>query len=261
VEASCSVCGAPPSSWKQSGKVVARLRLARKPKLRMRTKPSGSRCNRKRRKNSSRDRVINFCSLLWAESLILLLRYSGLRIGDAVACRIDQIQGTRVRLYTKKTGQPIYCPLPEPVVRILESVPRLSNEYFFWTGMSRLHTAVGTWQRTLKRLFVLAGIPGGHAHRFRDTFAVELLLTRSSIEEVAVLLGHSNIKVTQKHYNPWVDARQQQLEATVQESWALDPVLRQIGTRTVRGEEERKTNLLIIGGKGMVPAGGIEPTA
>ena len=53
-----------PSSWKQSGKVVARLRLARKPKLRMRTKPSGSRCNRKRRKNSSSDRGSNFCSLL-----------------------------------------------------------------------------------------------------------------------------------------------------------------------------------------------------
>src|SRR5712691_11518928 len=68
VEISCSVGGVAPSSWKQSGKVVARLRLARKPKLRMRTKPSGSRCNRKRRKNSSRDRVINFCSLLWAES-------------------------------------------------------------------------------------------------------------------------------------------------------------------------------------------------
>ena len=57
-------CGAALSSWKQSGKVVARLRLARKPKFRIRTKPSGSRCNRKRRKNSSSDRVINFCSLL-----------------------------------------------------------------------------------------------------------------------------------------------------------------------------------------------------
>jgi hypothetical protein len=56
VEASCSVSGAALSSWKQGGKVVARLRLARKPKLRKRTKPSGSRCNRKRRKNSSRDR-------------------------------------------------------------------------------------------------------------------------------------------------------------------------------------------------------------
>ena len=68
VETACSVGGAAPSSWKQSGKVVARLRLARKPKFRMRTKPSGSRCNRNRRKNSSSDRVSNFCSLWWAES-------------------------------------------------------------------------------------------------------------------------------------------------------------------------------------------------
>src|SRR6267378_1482940 len=64
VETSWSVGGAALSSWKQSGKVVARLRLARKPKFRMRTKPSGSRCNRKRRKNSWSDRGSNFCSLL-----------------------------------------------------------------------------------------------------------------------------------------------------------------------------------------------------
>ena len=55
-----------------AGRKVARwwhvCELARKPKLRMRTKPSGRRCNRKRRKNSSRDRVSNFCSLLCAES-------------------------------------------------------------------------------------------------------------------------------------------------------------------------------------------------
>ena len=52
----------------EMGKVVARLRLARKPKLRMRTKPLGSRCNRKRRKKSSSGRVSSFCSLWWAES-------------------------------------------------------------------------------------------------------------------------------------------------------------------------------------------------
>src|SRR5437016_1309714 len=68
VETSWSVGGAALSSWKQSGKVVARLRLARKPKFRMRTKPSGSRCNRKRRKNSSSDRGSDLCSLWWAES-------------------------------------------------------------------------------------------------------------------------------------------------------------------------------------------------
>ena len=53
VDGSGSVCGAEPSRGKQSGSSVARRRLARNPKLRMRTKPLGSTCNRKRRTNSS----------------------------------------------------------------------------------------------------------------------------------------------------------------------------------------------------------------
>ena len=51
---SCSVCGADPSKRKQSGRGLARRRLAKKPKFRMPTKPWGSTCNRKRRRNSSR---------------------------------------------------------------------------------------------------------------------------------------------------------------------------------------------------------------
>ena len=60
-----------------------------------------------------------------------------------------------------------------------------------------------------------AGVGNGHAHRWRDTFAVELLLARVPISDVSVLLGHQTVKVTEKHYNPWVIARQEQLEATV----------------------------------------------
>ena len=58
----CDGCSAP-SSGKQSGRRAARRRLARKPKWRMRTKPLGSVCNRKRRRNSSSARLINLCSL------------------------------------------------------------------------------------------------------------------------------------------------------------------------------------------------------
>ena len=74
-------------------------------------------------------------------------------------------------------------------------------------------------QRTLRRLFELAGVEGGHAHRFRDTFAVELLLSGVPIDQVAVLLGHSSVKITEKHYSPWVKARQDQLEAAVRKAW------------------------------------------
>ena len=35
---------------------------------------------------------------------------------------------------------------------------------------------------------------------FRDTFAVELLLSGVPIDQVSLLLGHSSVKVTEKHY-------------------------------------------------------------
>ena len=60
-----------------------------------------------------------------------------------------------------------------------------------------------------------AGITDGHAIRFRDTSAVGLLQAAVPMDRVSVLLGHGSIKVTEKHYSPWVRARQEQLEADV----------------------------------------------
>jgi integrase/recombinase XerD len=48
-------------------------------------------------------------------------------------------------------------------------------------------------------VFRLTGIPDGHAHRFRDTLAVELLQSGVPMDRVSVVLGHSSIKVTEKH--------------------------------------------------------------
>jgi integrase/recombinase XerD len=71
----------------------------------------------------------------------------------------------------------------------------------------------------LRTVFNLPGVPNGHAHRFRDTFATELLLAGVPLERVSVLLGHGSVKVTEKHYSPWVRARQEQLEANVKRTW------------------------------------------
>jgi hypothetical protein len=38
------------------------------------------------------------------------------------------------------------------------------------------------------------------------------------MDGVSGLFGHSSIKVTEKHYSPWVRARQEQLEAEVRRS-------------------------------------------
>ena len=110
-------------------------------------------------------------------------------------------------------------PLPDFVLTALEAVPKTGERYFFWTGESKVESATGDWQRTLKGVFEEAKIPDGHAHRFRDTFAVGLLQAGVPMERVSVLLGHSSIKVTERYYSPWVCARREQLEADVRRRW------------------------------------------
>ena len=39
------------------------------------------------------------------------------------------------------------------------------------------------------------------------------------LEQVSVLLGHQSIKVTERHYSPWVKARQEQLETAVRSTF------------------------------------------
>ena len=52
-----------------------------------------------------------------------------------------------------------------------------------------MDTASDLWRRKLGHVFRLAEIEGGHPHRFRHTFAVELLKKGVPMEEVAILLG------------------------------------------------------------------------
>jgi hypothetical protein len=56
------------------------------------------------------------------------------------------------------------------------------------------------------------------------------------IERVSILLGHQSVRVTERHYNPWVRSRQEQLEADVASAWKRDPALdrKQRGTNSVQ---------------------------
>jgi integrase len=150
------------------------------------------------------------------------------------------VGGNKLFLCTAKSGAPVYCPLPDVVVEALRSCPRTNARYYFWSGVSQPKSTVGDWQRSLKKLFALAGIPDGHAHRFRDTFAVELLLAGVPMERVSMLLGHRSVKVAEKHYAPWVRARQEQLEQDVKRTWSEDPIALAAtkGTPEVHGRKE-----------------------
>ena len=166
-----------------------------------------------------------------------LMRWTGLRIRDAVTLEkkrlaLDPNTGmSSVMVYQKKTGDPVYCPIPPDVAAMLLDVPASQKgntkaTYFFWTGEGLAKTVTSNWQRSYVKLFKLAAPkePDGtpkrcYPHMLRDTFAVESLLSGMRLEEVSTILGHSSVKITERHYMPWVRARQASLNQSVMASW------------------------------------------
>ena len=160
-------------------------------------------------------------------AMVLLLRWSGLRIGDAANLKRSRLSDDdKLLLYTAKTGTPVFVPLPPNVARELRALPNSNPEYFFARGNGTIRSVTANWQRILDMLFKKAALNRRcHAHQLRDTFAVEMLLAGVPLDQVSMLLGHSSVKITEKHYAPWVRARQQQLDDSVRKAWDAVPTL------------------------------------
>jgi site-specific recombinase XerD len=158
-------------------------------------------------------------------ALILLARYSGLRIGDCVSCRTEWVQGGRVRRIAKKNGAKIDIRLPAEVLQALADAEPMADHYWFWTKRCTLKTAVSKWQFRMLKLFRKAGIVNGHPHQFRHTFAVSLLEKGETLQTVADALGDT-LEVVQKHYNGWSRDRQERQDDAVRSTWKNDPLLK-----------------------------------
>jgi site-specific recombinase XerD len=176
-------------------------------------------------------------------ALVLFLRYSGLRIGDAVNCPIDRLDSKgRLRLYTAKTGTHVYVKLHPDAVAALESIPKMSEERWFWSGNGKLRTAVTKWQDRLRHLFRDAGIADGHPHRFRHTFATDALNKGVPLQQVAAFLGNS-MRIVEKHYGTWGDEQQRNADEALARTFQKEPETVETDGETEPEWVEKKSRL------------------
>lgn len=158
-----------------------------------------------------------------ARALILLLLYTGMRISDATFFEREYVTATNVAEYLViKTRSKISLP-PELHPRVIDALAALpaSEVYFFqpdartaeieiarealregkefWTLMPGYKARVQAATKLVTDTLKLAGIKGA-CHRFRDTFAVNLLTQGVDIFTVSQMLGHSDVSITQDHY-------------------------------------------------------------
>ena len=128
-----------------------------------------------------------------AHDLFIFQMYSGLPYSDMMAFDIAEYKwdgkswnklGSRI-----KTGVPYVSSLLPPVVKVLEKydyeLPRMNN---------------ADYNKQLKALGLMAGISTRlHSHLARHTFATYMLRNGVKIENVSKMLGHTNIKQTQRY--------------------------------------------------------------
>lgn len=132
----------------------------------------------------------------WMEKcrdLFVFQMYTGLSFSDAQAFDMSsykEINGKwRVIAPRIKTGQPYVNQLLPPAVEVLKrygmTVPKISNQVY---------------NRELKQIGIAAGISIPlHSHLARHTFATFMLRNGVKIENLSKMLGHTNIKQTQRY--------------------------------------------------------------
>ncbi|HEY1160874.1 MAG TPA: tyrosine-type recombinase/integrase [Terracidiphilus sp.] len=154
--------------------------------------------------------------------LFQVMRWSGLRIGDALMLPRSALTGNRLSLVTQKTKAEATPVLPDPVVEEIQAYkprPGTHPDYYWWTRQSDHLTLTTLWTARIRELNPYLAFKDEkgqpmpfHSHMLRDTFAVELLLAGVPLEDVSRLLTHKSVRVTERYYAPWVRARRDQLE-------------------------------------------------
>jgi integrase/recombinase XerC/integrase/recombinase XerD len=139
----------------------------------------------------------------------LLLRWTGLRGSDAVRLTWGEIdfEAREINRLTQKRKTRVVLPIPQELFFAIEAErdrrgPQPEERILVNPVTGTSLTRPRLYQRMLA-LGKRAGVPDAHPHRYRDTFAVDLLARGASPYDVAKLLGDT-VATVEKHYAPFV---------------------------------------------------------
>jgi site-specific recombinase XerD len=165
--------------------------------------------------------------------LVLLMRYTGLRISDATMLNINALRNEQLTVRTIKTDVQVSVSLPKFAADQLRSIKREHDGYLFWNGQSALTSLTDLWRdHCLRRVFAEAGVTG-HPHMFRHTYVHSLLNAGLSMREVAAAIGDT-VRITELHYGKWNTREQERLNQRIVAAHETDAVLAAISKPPAR---------------------------
>jgi integrase/recombinase XerD len=173
-------------------------------------------------------RVLEAIDNLKHKTILMLIYSAGLRIGEAVRLKIEDVDGERKLIYLKsaKGKKDRYTLLSDVALENLREYFKAyrPKEYLFEGAPGRKHIAERSVQEVFKRAAGMAGIRKHvTVHSLRHSFATHLLESGIDLRYIQEVLGHASSKTTEiythvskqklgKIINP-LDAAMHQLKA------------------------------------------------
>lgn len=160
-----------------------------------------------------------------ATAMVHLMAAYGLRIGDVVRLRRDQVIGETIQLHATKNGKHFMGLLTPEVTEALNELPLPHGAspdcpYFFWNGQGQDFHAVKVAVEGLKAVYRKSGVVNAISHRFRHTLATNILVNGGTIEDAANALG-DDPAIVRKHYAKFSTELQRNAQAVMQKVHAM----------------------------------------
>ena len=131
--------------------------------------------------------------------IIPMLILTGARKREVLDARWEDFDFERRlwRIHTTKLGQPRFVPMSDGVISLLESMPRFGCSWVFPNPKTlKPYVSIFFSWSTARRD---AGLPDVRIHDLRHSYASFLVNSGRSLYEVQRLLGHTQIKTTQRY--------------------------------------------------------------
>ena len=157
----------------------------------------------------------------------LVLRWTGFRGSDAVTLLFREIHvgAKEVERLTRKRKKKVVLPIhPELLFALEAERARRDAEPADRVLVNPVTGQPLTRPRLYQRMLALgrrASVSNVHPHRFRDTFAVDLLLRGASPYDVAKMLGDT-IETVEKHYMPFVRELRERVRRILENGTGLE---------------------------------------
>lgn len=149
------------------------------------------------------DKIRRACKSDKERAVIEVLLSTGVRISELVNMQVDDIDKTTLAVHVKHgkgNKERITFITPVSMYYVIEYISKRKEEgkYLIY---NKNHERMGVRgiQSMIKRISSRAGVGDVYPHRFRRTFATNLSKRGMSVQEIQILMGHTNSSTTMRY--------------------------------------------------------------